>query len=311
MTTAEQDKIAKLEQQYKIASGAVRQAALLQKRYRDALSLLKKKDTELKDSLKEMKEMQFHLIEKEKMAALGGLVAGVAHEVNTPLSVAITSNSVVMDECKRLKAKYEAGELTEEIFKDFFETFEESNRVEMHSLQRAAKLIRSFKRISVDQMSDDKLVINLYEYLQDVILTFHTYFKQTQIKTVLDCPKNLVVETCPGPLAQIFSNLLENTLKYAFGDDKNGNINIRIEPQQEKLYIVFADDGIGMSEDLRQHVFEPFVTTHRQEGSSGLGLNIVFNLITQRFNGNIHLESEHGKGSRFIFEITVGFSELL
>ncbi len=305
----EQEKITKLEQQSLILSGAMRQVSLVKKRYQDALALLQKKDKELKAIHKDHMEIRQQLIEKESMAALGSLVAGVAHEVNTPIGVAITSNSVAIDVCKGLKESYRADALSEEEIVQFFENIEESNQIVEQSLQRAAKLIRSFKRISVDQSCDDLIGINLYEYLKDIIRTFHNQFKNRPIEITLDCPQELMIETYPGALAQIMGNLLQNSLNYAFKDNKKGTIEIYVEPpKKDKIKIVFADDGIGMDEDLRQHAFEPFVTMHRGQGGSGLGLNIVYNLITQKLNGNITLESSPGKGASFSFIIPVNSS---
>ncbi len=293
------EKIAELEQKNLIASGAVHQASLMKKRYQDALELLKKKDKELVNNIKHQKKMQHHMIEKEKMAALGGLVAGVAHEVNTPLGVAITSNSMAREECKKLKDSYLADELTEEAIVELFETLEQSVQIVESSLQRAAELVRSFKRISVDQNIDDKRRFLLYEYILDIIRTFYGQFKNRPIEILLDCDKKLMVETYPGSLSQIFNNLLQNALQYAFDDTKKGIININVELLKKKLKIIFVDNGIGMDESLRQHVFEPFVTLHREEGGSGLGLNIVYNIVTQRFGGKINVLSKPGQGVRY------------
>ncbi len=296
-------KIAALEQKNLIASGAIQQASLMKKRYQDALDLLKKKDKELVNNIKHQKKMRQHMIEKEKMAALGGLVAGVAHEVNTPLGVAITSNSMAREECKKLKDSYLADELTEEAIVEFFETLEQSVQIVESSLQRAAELVHSFKKISVDQNIGDKRKFLLREYIQDIIRTFYGKFKNRPIEILLDCDENLMVDTYPGSISQIFNNLLLNSLLYAFDDTEKGVININIQSMKKKLKVIFVDNGMGMDESLRQHVFEPFVTLHREEGGSGLGLNIVYNIVTQRFGGKINVLSRPGQGVRYEFTL--------
>ncbi|MCP4492248.1 MAG: HAMP domain-containing histidine kinase [Gammaproteobacteria bacterium] len=303
----DRESIAQLEGQNQIASGAVRQASLINKRYRDAMALLKEKDRELRESLHEQTEMRQQLIEEGKMAALGRLVAGVAHEVNTPVGVAITSNSMIIDACNRLKASYAKDDLSEEGLEEFLETIEESSHIVNQSLQRAAKLIFSFKRISVDQSCDDIRSFNLYEYINDVINTFRNQIKNRPIDITLDCPQKLQVETYPGALSQIMNNLLQNALNYAFEGSKKGNISIHVDlPKKNKVKIIFADNGIGMDEDLRQRAFEPFVSMNRDKGGSGLGLNIVYNLVTQQFGGSIKLESAPGKGTSYSIVFEVG-----
>lgn len=313
METDSAKKIVELEQQIKILKGASHQSNLIRRRYQDALAVLKEKDLELKRS-KEiiekdyalLKKMQEELVEKEKMAALGSLVAGVAHEVNTPVGVAITSISSCGEEIRNLRRLYEAEELSEEDMEAFLETANESVQIVRESLDQAARLIRSFKQISVDQNIDDIRRIDISEYIHDIIRTFHGQLKKSGIQVDIDCPKGLVIDTYPGSLSQIFSNLLTNVLHHAYGPNEQGRIFIQARMGEDHLlHILFEDDGRGMDDDIKKQAFQPFVTTRRNNGGSGLGLNVVYNLVTHRFGGEIRVESEKGVGSKFFITLRV------
>ncbi len=306
-------RIAELQQQIEILRGASRQSNLIRKRFQDALAVLKEKDSELKKSkqraekdLNLLKKMQEELVEKEKMAALGSLVAGVAHEVNTPVGVAITSSSFCEEEINNLKRLYESGELYEEDMAMFLEAAEESSQIVRKSLVQAASLIRSFKQISVDQNIDDMRRIDVSEYIHDIIRTFKNQFKKTKIRIEIDCPDGLIIDTYPGSISQIFNNLFINVLKHAYGPDESGRIFIHIRFGHDNLlHILFEDDGMGMDAEIKKQAFEPFVTTGRDKGGSGLGLNIVYNLVVHRFHGEIKLESERGAGCRFMITLPI------
>ncbi|MES9827346.1 MAG: HAMP domain-containing sensor histidine kinase [Candidatus Thiodiazotropha sp.] len=295
-----------LEQQLKLFKESSRQSDLVRKRYQDALSILKQKDLELKKSkqliekdLKMLKAMQQQLVEKEKLAALGSLVAGVAHEVNTPIGVAMTSISACSEEIRQLKKSYEAEELSESDMDAFFETVDESMRLAKTGLDQAARLISSFKMISVDQNIDDIRMIDVCEYLRDIIRTFKNQLKKTKIQVELDCPQHMMVKTYPGSLSQIMNNLLSNVINHAYEPEQSGMVHIQIEQKGNRLKLFFEDYGKGMDESLKESIFQPFITTARNRGGSGLGLNIVYNLVVQRFGGEIEVESEPGKGSLF------------
>lgn len=312
MATDADKRIFELEQQVKILVDASRQSDLIRKRYQDSLSILKQKDHEIKMSkemiekdLDMLKKMQQELVEKEKMAALGTLVAGVAHEVNTPLGVAVTSITACSEEIRSLKRLYELEELSESDMETFLETASESAQIVHKSLNQAARLIHSFKKISVDQNIDDVRQIDVYEYIQDIIRTFSNQLKKTRINVELKCSQGIIVKTYPGSLAQILSNLLINTINHAYNSNQQGKVIIKINLDGNRLYILFMDDGQGMDDELKAHAFQPFVTTGRDKGGSGLGLYIVYNLVTQRFGGHIKLESQIGKGSRFFMTLIV------
>ncbi len=299
-------RILELEQQIKIYKESSQQSDLVRKRYQDALSTLKQKDLELKQSkrlierdLEMLKKMQQELVEKEKMAALGALVAGVAHEVNTPIGVAVTSITTCDKEIGNLKKLYEADDLSQADMEAFFETAVESMNITRNSLEQASRLISSFKKISVDQNIDDRRQIDVFEYIQDIVRTFRNQLKKTNIEVDLDCPQAMIIKTYPGSLSQIFNNLMSNVISHAYEADEQGTIAIKLYRDEKYLHILFADKGKGMDDKLKVKIFQPFVTTARNKGGSGLGLNIVYNLVKQRFNGDIHVESEPGKGSRF------------
>ncbi|MBT3010609.1 MAG: HAMP domain-containing histidine kinase [Candidatus Thiodiazotropha sp. (ex Lucina aurantia)] len=252
-----------------------------------------------------LKAMQQQLVEKEKLAALGSLVAGVAHEVNTPIGVAMTSISACSEEIRQLKKSYQAEELSESEMDAFFETVDESMRLAKTGLDQAARLISSFKMISVDQNIDDIRLIDVCDYLRDIIRTFQNQLKKTKIQVELDCPQHMMVKTYPGSLSQIMNNLLSNVINHAYEPEQSGIVHIQIEQKENRLNLLFEDYGKGMDESLKESVFQPFITTARNRGGSGLGLNIVYNLVVQRFSGEIEVQSKPGEGSRFIISLVV------
>ncbi|WP_316367851.1 sensor histidine kinase [Candidatus Thiodiazotropha sp. CDECU1] len=312
MVSGTDNRIEALEQQLKLFKESSRQSNLVRKRYQDALSILKQKDLELKKSkqliekdLKMLKAMQQQLIEKEKFAALGSLVAGVAHEVNTPIGVAMTSISACNEEVRQLKKLYEEEELSESDMDTFFETVHESMYLAKSGLDQAARLISSFKMISVDQNFDDIRQFDVCEYLRDIIRTFKNQLKKTKIQVDLDCPQQLIVKTYPGSLSQILNNLLSNVINHAYKPQEPGVVHIKIEQQGNLLNLLVEDYGKGMDAALKDTIFQPFITTARDRGGSGLGLNIVYNLVAQRFGGEIEVQSKPGEGSRFNISLVV------
>ncbi len=312
MPAATDSQVVDLQLQVKMLQETSRQSNLVRKRYKDSLSVLKQKDLELKlshqrieNDLKMLRQMQQELVEKEKMAALGSLVAGVAHEVNTPIGVAVTSISSCSAEITKLRKTYEADDLSESDMDLFFENAVESMQIAGKSLNHAARLIHSFKQISVDQNADDMRQFDVCSYLGHIIRTFRSPLKKARITVESKCPEILIVKTYPGSLVQIFNNLLLNTITHAYKQNETGTICIQIDRQADRLHILFADEGKGMDEELRMKAFQPFVTTARDKGGSGLGLNIVYNLVTQRFGGDISVESEPGKGCRFFITLNI------
>ncbi|MFY9142174.1 ATP-binding protein [Sulfuricurvum sp.] len=252
---------------------------------------------ELQDSLESLKKTQVQLVQSEKMAALGNLVSGVAHEVNTPLGNAITGGSIIVRETQQLLRQMEEGTLKKSSMEQKLGILNETAQLLLKSINQAANLIRSFKRISVDQSVEDKQDFNLYEYLEEILLTFHNQLKKIPVRVELQGDHDLIIRSYPGVFAQIISNFIQNSLLHGFNAaTPDATITIRFKVNDKNLILSYADNGVGMEEHIKKVAFEPFTTTKRNAGGTGLGLNIVYNLITQKLSGEIALDSELQKG---------------
>ena len=268
-------------------------------------SLVAKKTKDLNTTMKE-------LMNKEKMASLGNLVAGISHEINTPLGVAISASSFLKDENNRIIAIINSGDLTKQMLADYIDSVEESTRIIMHNLERASNLVASFKKISVNQSVEEKTNFNFHSFLQTILLVLKHEYKNSNHEIAIDCPDDLFVNSFPGVFSQIFTNLIMNSLIHAFPDNKPGKIAIAVslkdtsENDSKILRIEYRDNGIGILKKNLPHIFDPFFTTTRgtdTRSGSGLGLNIVYNLVTVTLQGSISCESEPHNGVFFLIEV--------
>jgi len=253
----------------------------------------------LNDSLETLKLTQKQMIESEKMAALGGLVAGVAHEINTPIGVCLTGITHLKDITNSLNSLYEDKEMSKDKFEEYLRICIELDTTIHANLQRAAELIRSFKRISVDETTDESYPIFLEERINHVIFSLLNNLKNTNIKVELICDKEIQVNTYPGVIYQIFTNLFTNSLMHAYDKDDEGLIVIKVFTEEEKVHMIYQDDGKGIPQDILPKVFEPFFTTNRAAGGTGLGLHIIYNLVVSKLKGIIKANSIEGEGSQF------------
>jgi len=255
---------------------------------------------ELQNSLENLTLAQGQLIESEKMAALGNLVSGVAHEVNTPLGNALTGGSIILREASQIQHSLEDGSLKRSAMDEKLSIIIQSATLMIKSLSNAAELVKNFKRISVDQSTDDLRDFDVRLYLEEIIQTYHNKLKSNNVTVEIHSPALLLLYSYPGAYAQIFSNLLNNTLLHAFeGVESSKIITITLEAREKSVALSFKDNGVGVDEKIRSTIFEPFVTTKRNAGGTGLGMNIVYNLVTRKLGGTIHLNSEVGKGTGF------------
>ena len=253
------------------------------------------------DRTAELEAAQEKLVESEKMAALGNLVAGIAHEVNTPLGIALTSVSNCKEELKDIYRDFENDELTEQGFKDFEAICSEGLNLAETSLMRAANLVQDFKRTSADQTSLEIEEIALDEYIPRVCNPLKPMLRKEQVELSIDVTPNLVITTCPGIIAQLLTNLISNAQRHAFGPSVNNDVNrvsVSCSKNAKGIVISVQDNGKGIPETLHKKVFEPFYTTARDKGGTGLGLNILYNLVRQKFNGEIDLTSTLGEGTK-------------
>mgnify|MGYP000117589114 CR=1 FL=1 len=243
----------------------------------------------LRQALEELSYAQEQLIESEKMAALGNLVAGVAHEVNTPLGVAITSHSVLSEHFQDLVSQLDANALTLEQMNEFREAATMALPLIGDNLQRACELVNNFKRIAVDQNQLVEELIELKPYYEKVVSTLRPLSKARNVMVDIDIVPGVAMHTYAGAHAQILTNLIANSVAHGFHQVEAPVIKICSELRDDRMHVHYQDNGCGITSEVRQHIFEPFFTTARAEGGSGLGMSILYNLVTQSLDGNVHL----------------------
>ena len=260
---------------------------------------LRRANAELRSTLEQLTQAQRQLLESEKMAALGGLVAGVAHEINTPLGVTVTAASHLQEEATRLARLAAERAPSNDELEHFHAIASESSEIILRNLQRADRLIKSFKLVAVDQTVEERRAIELGSYLHEILTALGPVLKKTPHRVRIDCPHALPITTYPGALYQIISNLLMNTLHHAYDDGQVGEIVITAKRSGSVVELSYHDNGRGMSEAVRARIFEPFFTTRRGQGGSGLGMHVVYNLVTQLLKGSIRVDSVPEAGATF------------
>ncbi|MFO1493479.1 MAG: two-component regulator propeller domain-containing protein [Lysobacterales bacterium] len=255
-------------------------------------------------ALAQLKGAQAQLVVAEKMATLGQLVAGVAHEINTPLGIALTAASVQGEELRHLQRKLAEQRVRPSDLSQYTSTVGEATRLVEENLARAAHLVRSFKQVSVDRSLDERRRFVLIDYLDDLIESLEIVWKRRPIRFTLECQKDIVLDSYPGTLGQIITTFAQNALHHAFAEGQPGRLTLSARAlAEDQVELVFADDGKGISSEDLPHVFEPFFTTRRAEGMVGLGLHIVFNQVHARLGGRIEVSSAPGAGTRFTLVI--------
>ena len=266
---------------------------------------LRQSNQRLESSLNHLRETQQQLIESEKMASLGGLVAGITHDVNTPIGISVTAASYLREKLDSLDSALTNKELTQQQLQKFLEEGRESLSLLDNNLHRASDLISSFKQVAVDQASDAIRDINVKRYIEELIQSLQPHLKKTKHKIELNCADDLFIRCPAGALSQIFTNLILNSLRHAFDGIEQGTMIIDIELRDSELHVVYKDDGNGLSEDALTKLFNPFFTTKLNDGGSGLGTHIVRNLVTQTLQGDIDATSQPGEGLTYTFSFPV------
>jgi len=267
-------------------------------------------NTQLQTTLTQLEKTQDQLIESEKMASLGGLVAGIAHEVNTPLGVGVTGVSTVANRIRKVKTLYEQGELSEEELTDFFESGKELADQAVRNMLRASELIQSFKQVAVDQSSYEKMRFPLRKYLETTLQSLTPKLKSFNPEIVILCEQEVEIHSYPGAFSQVITNFVTNSLMHGFEGREHGTLTFEIKSEsdhQEPSHVMFrySDDGNGIPEKHLKKIFDPFFTTKRAKGGSGLGLHIIYNIVTHKLGGTIQCESTVGQGTTFTLTLAV------
>jgi len=258
----------------------------------------------LTDSLAKLKMAQAELVEQERLASLGSLVSGIAHEVNTPLGVSITANSFLWEEVRNVEKLFVENKLTKSVMKEFMSSCEDSCAIMTSNMERAATLIKSFKQVAVDQSSEEARELNVSEYLSDIIRSLKPQLKRSHVSVLEQNQADFKITTYPGALAQVITNLIMNAFVHAYENGEHeGVITVGLSVSnrnKNELVISIADQGVGIPEDIIDKIYDPFFTTRRGRGGSGLGLNIVYNLVVQKLQGKLECHSVYGEGTRFL-----------
>jgi len=267
---------------------------------------LKESNSELLSTLEQLHQYQEQLVENEKMASLGDLVAGVAHEVNTPIGLGVTASTLMIDKLEGLKNEFHNKTLKPSQLDRYIEESEENLQIIIRNLDRAANLISSFKQVAVDQSIEDERDFNMKQLIDDVFLTLTPKIKNHQYNLNISCDDDLVIKSKPSPITQVLINLIINSFIHGFENEINdAEISIAVRAINDRLTITYSDNGSGISLEMQDKIFEPFSTTKRGEGGSGLGMHLVYNLVTQALKGTIQLDATRNDGATFIIDFPI------
>lgn len=258
----------------------------------------------LTQSLHDLRSAQRRMVETEKMAALGSLVAGIAHEINTPIGVAVTAASHLKSVMDGLLKRVSASANTQAVRE--FQQAGEAAELVLRNLSRADQLIKSFKQVAIDQTDDQLRELDLGQYIGEILMALRPAMKRRDLDVHVDCPAGLVFRTFPAAIYQVLSNLIMNSLTHGFPDGRGGRIDISARLENGQCYLIYQDNGVGISTETKRRIFEPFFTTRRNSGGSGLGMHICYNLITQRLQGEIEVDSAPNQGIRFAIHFPAG-----
>lgn len=264
------------------------------------LELLRRRWFDLAGNIQELQTTRNELLQSEKMASLGRMVAGFAHEINTPIGVAVGSVSHNDETLERIDRMLSMEEVSEDMLRGELAVLKESGALALANLRRAAHLVQSFKRTSVDQSSEQARRFGMKELISDVLFALHSTLKKLPIQVNVHCPDDLEIHGMPGLLQQLLTNLIMNAVQHAFDEGQRaGQIDIEVRQEASEVQLTFTDNGKGMPAEHLSRIFEPFYTTRRSDGGSGLGLYICYNIVATQLGGTITCQSQPEKGCRF------------
>jgi signal transduction histidine kinase len=261
---------------------------------------LAKRTAEAEEALNRLKEAQETLVQTEKLASLGALVGGVAHEINTPVGIALSCASHLADATLHMRKLFEADDIGVEDFRRYMDTATDTSHLILANCERAAALIRSFKQVAVDRTSSERRQFNLCTYIGETLASLKPRIRQAGHTVRITCPPDLEMDGYPGALSQVLTNFVMNSILHGYDEGQQGELTIVVdEPTPGHVRLIYADDGRGIPDEYRSRIFDPFFTTRRGSGGTGLGLHIVYNLVTGTLEGQLAVDSAGGRGTRF------------
>jgi len=271
---------------------------------------LKERELRLMTAMTQMRSMQDNLLQSEKLSALGAMVAGVSHELNTPLGNTKLALSTLLDRINEVNKLYLSGSLKRSNIEEFIKESLDIATLANRSVDRALNLVVTFKQVAIDQTSERQRLFDLATVIRETITSLSPSFKHDPWKFNIDIPDGIQMDSYPGPLEQIIINLVQNSIRHGFDGREQGCITIRAVIEEEladrknrSVIITFTDDGAGIAPANMEKIFEPFFTTRLGRGGSGIGLNITRRIATTLLGGTIEVKSELGIGTSFTLKI--------
>ena len=274
----------------------------LEQKVKDRTHDLSFSNEKLKRTLEDLQQTQQHLIQAEKMSSLARLVAGLAHEINTPVGTALTGISSLSSLSQCFQANCIQG-IKKKEFESYCDNTLELCKVTQKNIEKAADLVKNFKQVSTDEFKEEKRLFNLKQYTLDTISYLKPKIKEKAISFEIDIDENLKMNSYPGTFGQLLNILILNSLTHAFPTTEKGGIYIKITIQKDKLFIYYSDNGKGIREQDLPHIFDPFYKSNLSSMGFGLGLHILYNLVSSSFNGTVECTSQIDKGVNFSIEI--------
>jgi len=272
----------------------------------EEIGLKDKKNYELELSYKQLKEAQELLVKAEKMAALGGLVSGIAHEINTPVGICITAETFLSEKTELFSKMYKLGEISRKDFENYLEYYQEASELISSNLQRAALLIENFKLIDSKYKNEEKCSVKLVDYINGIATNYLVRLKEQQIDVTVNGDEDIDIITYPDAIFKVINNVLDNSIVHGLESFSYGEVQVNIFRKNQDTYIDIKDSGRGMADDDINKIFDPFYTTKRGQGSSGLGMYIVYNLVTQTLKGTIECSNDCTGGMRTVIILPSG-----
>lgn len=268
------------------------------------------KNEELENAMEQLQYSNKQIIEATKSNLTGQLIAGVAHEIKTPVGVILTTNSYILKEIEEFNDKLNSGGVKRSDLSHFIDTLHEASININRNLNNTISLISNFKEVAVDQTSQRKRQFDLRYYISETVSNLRPVFKHTPYKIDISCPEGIKIDSYPGAYSQILTNLIMNSIKHGFGSRDHGTINIEAAAKDNNIILIYRDNGKGISQENLENIFTPFFSTSHNKGGSGLGLSVVKNLVEQTLQGSISCNSSLGNGVEFTITLPIELEEV-